>query len=246
MILKSLLIALFISLSIEGHAQDAKAYQVSIGTGLLIKKNLRVGNRYEDMGKSYLIRPIPVVIASVGRFSLGPQGLSFMALGNRGMSASVFINRGGDRYQGFEMAPRKDSVFVGTALKFMKYGLNISKDINGRSKGIITSLSYGDFFGLSESFVLRGGLSLDWHDDRYAEYYYGVRKTEANATRREYHLTNYFQPGISVSPIYKFDEKLSFFLGLNMKLLPKKISDSPTMNGDKVELGTILAVSYAL
>ena len=169
-----------------------------------------------------------------------------MAVGNHMMNGSVFITRKGDRYQGYEMTPRKESAFVGASVKFFKYGLSFSRDINGRSKGWLTEASYGEFFRITDSLMLRAGLSLEWNDDKYAEYYYGVRKSEARTYRPEYHVKNYFTPGISFMPIYKINEDINFTTALSFKLLPKDVSDSPTMTGKRLEMGGIMGISYKL
>lgn len=247
--MKKLLFASFILVSSYSpltSAQDEKIWKASVGVGVAAKKNQRFQNRYEDMDKNILIKTIPFITGSIGRLSLGGQGISFMALGNRFINGSVFINRQGDRYQGDNMAPRKDSAFVGASAKFMKYGLSVSRDINGRSKGWSTQVSYGEFFVLNESVMLRAGLALDWNDDRYAEYYYGVRKTEATNDRREYHLSNYFLPSISFMPIYKIAENVSLTSAINFKLLPKDVADSPTMKGNRLDVGGIIGISYQL
>jgi outer membrane scaffolding protein for murein synthesis (MipA/OmpV family) len=230
--------------SSNSFAQDIRAWRASVGVGIAIKKNLRVDNRYEHLGKKLIIRPIPFLQGSYGRFSLGAQGVAFRAIGNHLANVSVFIKRDGDRYQGYGMTPRKDSAFVGISTKFYKYGLNISKDINGRSKGIITQFNYGELIPFSEGLGLRLGVSLEWYDDQYAEYYYGVRSFESTAIRHEYHVGNYFQPGVNVMPIYKLSEQVTLTAIAGMKYVPKAVRNSPTMNGDKFEMGMLAGISY--
>jgi outer membrane scaffolding protein for murein synthesis (MipA/OmpV family) len=213
---------------------------------MAFKKNLRKNNTYEDMDKDLITKSIPMVQGSIGRVSLGAQGLSVLVLGNRFMNLSTFINQGGDRYHGTGMIPRKSSIFTGLSGKFMKYGLSVSKDINGRSKGYIAKVDYSEMFVISENFMLRAGVGLEWHDDSYAEYYYGVRSHETTASRTEYHVTNYIQPGFGFFPIYKLSEKLSVLAGANIKYVPKEIRKSPTMNGDSTELGGLVGFNYLL
>jgi outer membrane scaffolding protein for murein synthesis (MipA/OmpV family) len=239
-----LILSITLLISSNSFAQDIKDWRASLGVGIAVKKNLRVDNRYEHLDKKIIVRPIPFIQGSIGRFSLGPQGISVRAVGNHLTHVSFFIKRDGDRYQGYGMIPRKDSAFVGVTAKFFKYGLNVSKDINGRSKGMVTQFNYGELFPLSESVVLRAGLSLEWFDDKYAEYYYGVRPFESTPTRREYHLNNYVQPGVNVMPIYKISEKVTFTGIGGIKFVPKTVRNSPTMNGDKFELGLLAGISY--
>lgn len=230
----------------EAPSEETPSWKVSVGYGMGFKKNLRKNNTYEDMDKDIVTKSIPLVQGSVGRFSLEAQGLSFLVLGNRFSNVSAFINRGGDRYHGAGMTPRKDSFFAGVSLKFMKYGLSASKDINGHSKGHIINASYSHFIPVDEKLLLNLSASVAWHDDRYSEYYYGVRSHEAISGRPEYHAKNYFQPGVGAFPIYKLSEKISVLLGLNLKYVPEKIRQSPTMNGDKIEYGGLLGANFSL
>lgn len=244
MIKKIILVFSLFSFSFTSYAEDEKSWRASLGAGVAIKKNMRTGNTYEDMDKKVFIKPIPLVQANYGRFSLGVQGLSVRAVSGPMMNISAFVKRDGDRYHGLGMIPRKDSVFVGATAKLFNYGFSLSRDINGRSKGLIATANYTKFFVISETLTLRGALSLDWLDDKYAEYYYGVRSHEATQARREYHLNNYFLPGVSIMPMLKLTEKSSIISALSFKILPKKVSSSPTMNGKRIDSGGILSYSY--
>lgn len=243
---KLFLILLIIISPIISKAEDARTWRASIGAGIAVKKNNRVNNLYKRMGKKAIILPIPFVTGSIGRLSLGPQGLTFRALGNHLMSVSIYAKFDGDKYLGLGMNPRRQSTFIGLSTKFFKYGLNLQKDVSRNSHGYTAQLSYGEFYKLTDTLMLRAGLSLEWADDRYAEYYYGVRSHEATADRREYHLKNYFQPGINVLPILKLTDDLSMTTALGFKLIPKDVRNSPTMNGKKLEIGGLMGISYSL
>ena len=241
-----LLISMITLLSFKTYAQDERSWRVSIGAGVAMKKNNRVNNLYKHHQKKFIIAPIPFVTASFGRVSIGGEGLSVRAIGNHLINVSVFAKFGGDKYLGLGMNPRRTSTWIGASAKFFKYGLSAQRDISGNSHGHTVHLSYGEFMKISDSMMLRAGLSLEWADDRYAEYYYGVRSHEATADRREYHVNNYFQPGINVMPIYKITEDLTLTTILGAKLMPKDVRNSPTMNGDKLEFGGIVGISYSI
>ncbi len=243
---KLFLVSIVAILPLISHAQDERSWRASIGAGVAIKKNNRVNNLYKRMDKKVIIAPIPFITGNIGRLSLGPQGLSFRAIGNHLMSASVYAKFDGDKYLGLGMNPRRQSTFVGISTKLFKYGLNVQKDVSGNSHGYTAQLSYGEFYKITDSLMLRAGLSLEWADDRYAEYYYGVRSHEATADRREYHVKNYIQPGINFLPILKISEDVSATAALGFKLIPKDVRNSPTMNGKKLEMGGLVGISYSL
>lgn len=235
-----------LTLSFTTFAEDQRSWNATVGGGIAFRKNMRVGNTYEDMDKKFLVKPFPFIQGNYGRFSLGIQGISVLAYGDHLAFVSAFIKRDGDRYHGLGMTPRKDSVFVGATAKFFNYGFSISHDINGRSKGTIVTGNYAKFFPISETLVLRGSLSLDWLDDKYAEYYYGVRSHEVTAARREFHLNNYFLPGLSLMPIIKLSERSSIVTVISSKTLPKEVSSSPTLTGKRIEFGGIVSYNYKL
>lgn len=240
-----ILFILTVFLSINSFAQESKAnWRVSVGLGLGIKKNLRQNNTYKSGDKKFIARPLPIVMGHVGRFSLGHQGLSFLAFGSRPVGLSLFINRQGDRYESLGMTARKESFFAGISGHFLKYHMRASKDINGYSKGSQLHFSYTEMTPINETISLRSSLSLDWYDDRYANYYYGVRASESTSTRAQYTVHNYFQPGIGFMPTYKFNESLSLMSGLNFKFVPKKVRQSPTMNGNSIESGIFFGLTY--
>lgn len=223
-----------------------RQWRLSLGAGLILKKNMRVGNTYEHMDKKVLRKIIPYVTGSYKRLSLGPQGLAFRILGNPFIHFSTFLNRAGDKYQGVHMDPRKESVFFGFSGKVGKFNLNISRDINGRSKGFLSQFSYGQMTLISADLILRTSFNLEWHDDRYAEYFFGVKSHEVTSSRKEYHVKNFFQPGLSFMPIYKIRDSLSFVGILGFKLMPKSIKSSPTMNGRGLETFGLVAINYNL
>lgn len=233
-------------ISFTAIAEDQRAWNASVGFGVAFRKNMRAGNTYEDTDKKYLVKPFPYIQGSYGRVSLGVQGISILAVGNHMMNVSAFVKRDGDRYHGLGMIPRKDSVFVGATGAYNNYGFSFSHDINGRSKGYIATANYAKFFPISETLILRGSLSLDWLDDKYAEYYYGVRSHEVTSARREYHLNNYFLPGMSLMPIIKLSERSSIVTVISSKILPKEVSQSPTLIGSRIEFGGIVSYSYKL
>lgn len=244
--MKKILILVLTLVSFKTLAQDELAWRANIGAGVALKKNNRANNLYKRNDKKILIAPIPFITAQVGRFSIGGEGLTVKVVGSPLINMSAFVNFGGDKYLGLGMAPRRTSTWVGLSAKFFKYELSAQRDISGNSHGHTIRFSYGEFKKLSDNVMLRAGLSLEWADDRYAEYYYGVRSHEATSTRREYHVKNYFQPGLNIMPIWKISEELAMTTIAGVKLIPKDVRSSPTMNGDKLEMGGLVGISYSL
>jgi len=226
------------------EALTAREWRLSVGGGFVVKKNNRPDNSYDKLDKKVILRFIPYIQGSYKRFSIAHQGINFRLVGNPFMNASIFVTRSGDKYLGPGMSPRKDSVFFGASAKFGKYGLTISRDISGRSKGYLSQINYSEFTMITEDLNLVSSLSLEWHDDQYADYYYGVRGGESSSSKIEYHPHNFFKPGLSLMPIYNLWENVSLVSAANVKFIPKEIRSSPTMNGKALELSMLFALNY--
>ncbi len=228
-----------------GPPMNENEWKISVGAGLIVKSNNRENNIYKRHDKEFIFTPLPYVSASYGRFSIGGQGLSARLLGFRMVNLSANISRGGDKYLGEGMTKRKQAFFGGLSAKYFSWGLSLSRDINGYSKGYQAQLSYSDFRKLTDDLVLRSSLNLEWYDDQYAHYYFGVRPSEATPTRPSHNATNFFQPGISFMPIYSFKENWSLVNILGFKFQPKKLRDSPTVNDKKIESMLLTAINYS-
>jgi len=126
-------------------------------------------------------------------FSLGQQGLTMSFIGDREKSIYLNINRGGDRYDGVGMTSRQTSWFAGMGAKYHKFNFIISKDIEGESHGVKSQLSYTEIYTIKEKFLTRSSVGLEFYDQRFMEYYYGVKSTEVSTSRSEYHPAHAFK-----------------------------------------------------
>lgn len=237
---------IFSPLNAQETPKREEKNNVSIGYGLAIKKNNRVGNTYKKGDSATIAQSIPLVQAKYDRFSLGAQGLAYRAYGNPFMGVSLFLNLGGERYEALGMQGRKKSLFLGTLLKFGKYSLMGSRDIGSKSEGMDWQISYNELFKVAEGLMLRTSVFTEWHDHKYARYYYGVTSAEATATRAAYDPGHFFTPGIGLMTIYQIRPDLSFLSGINLKYRPARMTDSPTVKNEPLNTGGFLGLSYQL
>lgn len=131
------------------------------------------------------------------------------------------------------MGKRKSSLWAGGALiwrtGFANFTGEFLADTMGNSKGLRASLqmdrrfSYGDF-GFTPRIV------TEWVDDKYVNYYYGVRGSEATTMRHFYEgkSTTNLQGGLRVD--YTHARHHSFFLDLSVTRFGSTIKDSPLVD----------------
>ncbi len=228
----------------DGGRRPEEKDNVSIGTGLAIKKNNRVGNTYEDADKATIAKAFPLVQAKFGDFTLGAQGLAWQAWGNPFMGVSLTANLGGERYESPGMQGRKKSLFLGTLLKFEKYSLLVSRDVSCKSRGIESQLSFNEVYPMGEGLLLRASVFLEWVDNKYARYYYGVRSSEATPNRPAYEPGNFFTPGAGLMSIYRLQQNLTLLTGISLRYQTDRMTDSPTVKNEPLNTSGFLGISF--
>jgi outer membrane protein len=103
-------------------------------------------------------------------------------------------------------------------------------DAASASKGQRVNLSVGHKWMLGRSFMLAPSIGAEWVDNKYVDYYYGVRSNEATAGRAAYLGTATVNTEISLMAMYRLDKEQSLMLSIGVKSLGKEIKDSPIVD----------------
>ncbi len=222
-----------------------KSWQISLGLGAAFKNNIRKDNNDSGKGGDVIIMPVPMLQVAWGPISLGQQGVNAHVYGNREIGASINFNQAGDRYFATGMEAKRESWMFGAGFKYYKLSFLVAKDITGRSKGAKVSLHYTELYPLSQKVFTRSSVGLECYDQKFAEYYYGVKTNEVAPTRSEYHPNHYCLPTLSFFPGYKLDKQLSIMSGFSFKGLSKEIRRSPTTTGTWLEGALIIGGLWA-
>jgi len=143
------------------------------------------------------------------------------------------------------MEERKSSLWVGGAViwktDFANLSAQVLADAMGNSKGTRAKLQI-DRRWTSGRFGITPRLAAEWVDDKYVDYYYGVRGAEARTWRpaHEGKSTTNLQVGLRVD--YSPSRHHSVFADIGTTRFGGAIKDSPL--ADK-STGTALALGYA-
>lgn len=90
------------------------------------------------------------------------------------------------------MEERKAGIFAGPSFKWSNPIADVFGeamfDASGNSKGQRFSLGVERQFHIGERFMITPGVTATWADEKYADYYYGVRSAEARADRAAYSI----------------------------------------------------------
>jgi outer membrane protein len=129
------------------------------------------------------------------------------------------------------MAERKSGIFAGPSFKWSNPIVDVfgewQFDAAGNSKGQRMSLGIERQFHFGDRFMLTPGITASWLDDKYANYYYGVRSTEARAGRPAYSAGSTVNTEFSLRADYFFDQRQAVFLQAGYTALGSKLEDSP-------------------
>lgn len=143
------------------------------------------------------------------------------------------------------MDERKGGFWAGAKVKWdnpvVDLQFEISADASGKSKGKRFSLGLERTWRLGSQFMLTPRLNASWLSKEYVDYYYGVRQTEALATRPVYVGAKAASTiELGVRGTYTVGGPHSLFLDIAATTLPERISNSPLVergNENRVALG---------
>lgn len=145
------------------------------------------------------------------------------------------------------MAERESGVWAGAKVEWetdlADIKLELLGDASGHSKGQRVVLGVEHKWKLSQRVLLVPQVSVEWVDNEYVDYYYGVRASEARLGRAAYVGKAAVNPEISLTGIYRFDKHQSLMLNVGVKSLGKEINNSPIV-GSSTENRVMLGYMY--
>jgi MipA family protein len=219
-----------------GPPEDSRSYSWGLGVGALTQQQSYAGIDRENLA-------IPVIYFENRWIQLlGPRldfKLPSLEWGKENeLSYGVGIQLVG--FGGYEpedapilngMAERKEGMFGGPYVKWSNPLLDVSAewfhDASSESEGQRMSIGLERTFHVGERFMVTPGLSAVWMDEKFVDYYYGVRANEARVDRPAYVGDSTLNTEISLRTDYMIDEKQMVFGMVEYTLLGSEIKDSP-------------------
>ena len=116
-------------------------------------------------------------------------------------------------------------------------------DILGRNDGNLARLTYLAKF-TKDKLTVYPSVGVEWHDESYNDYYYGVSNTESARTGvAAYSPSQSFNPYVSVSANYDINDKWAGFASQTLDYLSDEQYDSPMVDS-RTESTTTLGLLY--
>lgn len=105
-------------------------------------------------------------------------------------------------------------------------------DVTGRNEGAVGSVKLSRVFIHKRKTLIIPELSLQYNDQNFNDYYYGVRLSEALANRPFYEPDGGINTQVSLLVRHDFTDKFSFLTILSSEWLGSEITDSPLVDQD--------------
>ncbi|WP_313168209.1 MipA/OmpV family protein [Massilia oculi] len=132
------------------------------------------------------------------------------------------------------MRERKSGVWAGARIEWKSRWADLSAealgDASGNSKGKRFNLGVERTWHIGERVTITPRVTASWQDDKYVDYYYGVRADEARAGRAAYRGESGVNAEAGLRAMYMFDRRHSILVDLEVSRLADEIRDSPLVD----------------
>jgi outer membrane protein len=122
----------------------------------------------------------------------------------------------------------------------------IQNDVSSKHNGQRGALNFQRVLGNAQdrSWVITGGVQVEYLSDKYADYYFGVSQSEANnSIFEEYEVGAVWQAGLRLGGFYRFAENWQITAQSRWLNLADDVRDSPIVDGSNT-LDGFLSVTY--
>ncbi|HEJ9097154.1 TPA: MipA/OmpV family protein [Serratia odorifera] len=203
-----------------GVVSSQKAYK-SIDRDTSVMPLLHVDNRYFHFFGTGLELKLPgLALSETQRLNFGLIG-RYDGAGYHADDSPVLDG----------MAERKGGLWGGVRIEWQTALVNLhadwTHDVSGNSKGQQIALAADRSWRIGDSVTLTPRFGLTWHDDKYTDYYYGVRAEEARAGRPAYQGEAGIDVEIGMRAIYAFNPHHAVMFDVQATRLSTEIGDSP-------------------
>ncbi|PIP96232.1 MAG: hypothetical protein COW00_19925 [Bdellovibrio sp. CG12_big_fil_rev_8_21_14_0_65_39_13] len=220
-------------------------YEAHVGIGFNLSENIRPRNHLKDkttfrQGLT-VHEPLPLFLIRYGPLFINKDGagIVLLPLKNYALLFTTIID--GEPYDADGLSERERSLFSGWILKTWDLTFFWFKDIQGISHGEIFKIQLEHEYNLNRYFTLAPHMFVQWWDDEYMNYYYGVAPNEVNVVGREYNAKATQNMEIMIKGYLKMG-RYKWVMAVGEKWYGKNVSASPLVRKD-TEFRTIWGVT---
>ncbi|MBC7427604.1 MAG: MipA/OmpV family protein [Bacteriovorax sp.] len=217
-------------------------YEFSLGPALNIHSNIRVNDQNNFNKNNPVIEPIPAFFFRYGPVFVNKNGLGSLLYNNGYFTILGMGILEGEPYKTPGLRERSQGVFFGTIFKYNLVELTYYNDFF-KNKGFNVKLNLAPEFYAGISWKFSPQVFLQYWDNKYVNYYFGVKNEEVSPSGFKYYEgTNTLNYGTMFETIH-YHGKWTFVGNVGVKFYGNEVSNSPTVVRDK-EVRFITSVLY--
>jgi outer membrane protein len=132
------------------------------------------------------------------------------------------------------MAEREGGFWAGAKMEWRNDLMDVSaewlSDVSGYSKGQLFNLGLERTWRFGKHVMLTPRVGASWQDEKYVDYYFGVRNSEVRIGRPAYVGKSGVSTKAGMRGVYMFDKRHSLLLDVEVTGLATEIKDSPLVD----------------
>ena len=185
---------------------------------------------------------LPLLMIEKGNFSLsGPKASYDLYSSDVGYFSVLAAYRG----EGFDASDSSDltgmadrdgafemGLGAGMYTSVGEFSIEFLSDVSSEHDGYEVELGWENSFPLSDRCMLSPNASISYRSDDLNNHYYGVRASEATATRAAYTADAGMVGSLGVDAIWMIDEQQSLMMGVGIEFYGDEIKDSSIVDRD--------------
>lgn len=222
-------------------------YEAHIGLGINLWENIRpssgpLKDQTTFRKKKLMTEPLPIVLMRYGPLFINKDGAGVLLLPTKNFALLWATIIDGEPYKAEGIEERERSFFSGWIAKIYWLTFFYFKDIEGKSHGENMRVQWEHNFVLNRFITLSPHIFVQWWDDDYMNYYYGVRASEESIVGRPYNARHTQNMEIMLKTYLKQD-RTKWIFAVGEKWYGKNVSASPLVRKD-TEFRIIFGASY--
>lgn len=217
------------------------AYELNVGPAINIHTNIRLNNLDKYQKNNPAVEPIPAFFFRYGPFFINKNGLGSLLYNSGNFSILGMGLLEGEPYRTIGLYAREKGVFIGSIIKYNFGELTYYNDFL-KNKGYNLKLNLAPEFFYRLSWKFSPQLYIQYWNNSYVEYYFGVKPEEVSPIFKLYKGKSTFNYG-GMFEVNHFVERWTFAISTGAKFYGKEVFQSPTVTRQK-EIRFIATVMY--
>lgn len=226
---------------------QAQAAEFTLGAGAFTGKS-----EYKDFKDQS--GALPLIQAQGDRWSVDASGVSVELYGDEKSPLTVnalltsagsgFDEDDSDAFSG--MKKRKSSVDLGLQVQYQigqgAVEATVLGDVSSTHKGYSLDMNYSHNIELMGGFF-QPAIGFEFTSAKFTDYYYGVKDSEATATRSAYKAESAINPYLEYSYIYPVNKNINLIHGSSITKLDSEVKNSSIVDRSTT-WNTFVGLSY--